>query len=658
VEDEIVQLKNQIQELKNQNEEYEYQIEKSRDKIVKLERSVSDSLSKPALNSSQNSCVSISTSKSSGFIDDTKNSGITDKQLHDLQSELNEQRELAAHRLVELEKLNQSYQQKIKEIEKLKVDVSKIFYFNDLLEILEKKYIIFFSLKLKSIPTSEIEQSIEYKHLQTKYSVIVNDNVKMKQALDETRNLLEITRSTFQRQIEQMESAELTVQKQLGNEIVQLNEQLTQLKRDNDLLRIEYEQNMAANEQTGPINKEMRSLITTLQTNNKLLKSDNTRLKKKLQEVQEEYEKFKNETILKSSNELDDLITSLETICDKIESNELKDTLKKVIVTLNELKTNQKSSLQTPITQSQEKTTAKSKSAHSKSSNTPSSTDGESCEHHHFKKIKHLEEQIRDLQRSLNNKKLEETALLNDMEITGQAFEDVKEQNTRLMQQLREKDDANFKLMSERLKLENMVKLTEEKLSTLAKDCEIQKAQSEKQLQLTNKLEEQCIYLQQSLAQVEKELSVVQQTCEQFKKSAYEQAFTVQELKLHIHKYSTQLKETQNEISLKAESLAAQVFNNKRLQEEIKHLQLKLERQKKFESASNVDEVLREENREYKEQLRCPSCKVKQKDAVLTKCFHVFCYDCLQKRYELRQRKCPKCNANFGQNDFRKLYLS
>ncbi len=42
-----------------------------------------------------------------------------------------------------------------------------------------------------------------------------------------------------------------------------------------------------------------------------------------------------------------------------------------------------------------------------------------------------------------------EEALLNEMEVTGQAFEDMQEQNIRLLQQLREKDDANFKLMSE-----------------------------------------------------------------------------------------------------------------------------------------------------------------------------------------------------------------
>ncbi len=55
------------------------------------------------------------------------------------------------------------------------------------------------------------------------------------------------------------------------------------------------------------------------------------------------------------------------------------------------------------------------------------------------------------------NHKQEEEALLNEMEVTGQAFEDMQEQNSRLIQQLREKDDANFKLMSERIKSNQVI---------------------------------------------------------------------------------------------------------------------------------------------------------------------------------------------------------
>jgi E3 ubiquitin-protein ligase BRE1 len=108
-----------------------------------------------------------------------------------------------------------------------------------------------------------------------------------------------MTRAAFHRQIEHMESEELSNQKRLSNDMIQLGVQLATMRKENELLRIEYEQNMAANEQTGPINIEMRSLITTLQKNNKLLKSDNSRAKKRLQEINDEFEKYKNEMTLK-----------------------------------------------------------------------------------------------------------------------------------------------------------------------------------------------------------------------------------------------------------------------------------------------------------------------------------------------------------------------
>ena len=62
--------------------------------------------------------------------------------------------------------------------------------------------------------------------LQTKYSLVVNDNIKLKQALDESKNLLEMSRLTFQRHIEQMESDELNNQKRLCNEMMELKEKL------------------------------------------------------------------------------------------------------------------------------------------------------------------------------------------------------------------------------------------------------------------------------------------------------------------------------------------------------------------------------------------------------------------------------------------------
>lgn len=92
----------------------------------------------------------------------------------------------------------------------------------------------------------------------------------------------------------------------------------------------------------------------------------------------------------------------------------------------------------------------------------------------------------------------------------------------------------------------------------------------------------------------------------------------------------SQIKEVQQTVAEKTSALESEAFKTKRMHEDSAILKRKVERLKKIEMASDMDEILKEEIREYKETLTCPSCKVKRKDAILTKCFHVFCYDCLR----------------------------
>ena len=53
------------------------------------------------------------------------------------------------------------------------------------------------------------------------------------------------------------------------------------------------------------------------------------------------------------------------------------------------------------------------------------------------------------------------------MEVTGRAFEDMQEQNKRLIDQLKEKDNANFKLMAERIKANQIQRLLQEEKEVL-----------------------------------------------------------------------------------------------------------------------------------------------------------------------------------------------
>lgn len=73
--------------------------------------------------------------------------------------------------------------------------------------------------------------------------------------------------------------------------------------------------------------------------------------------------------------------------------------------------------------------------------------------------MRSFQDVIRNLEKNLETRKQEEAALLNEIEVTGQAFEDMQEQNSRLLSQLREKDDAHIKLMVERVKLQQAQKV-------------------------------------------------------------------------------------------------------------------------------------------------------------------------------------------------------
>ena len=197
-------------------------------------------------------------------------SGAERKSLDELQRDLEDQRELSANRLVELEKLQNNYKECLQEVEKLRMELS-------------------------TLPEYVVVETTEHKCLQSQFSVLYNEAMQLKTQLEETRAQLGLAKNAHFRQIEQMEAEELLAQKKLRNEAIQLEDLLAQVRKEYEMLRIEFEQNLAANEQTGPINKEMRNLITSLQTHNVQLKGEVARYKRKFKEKEIEITKLRKE---------------------------------------------------------------------------------------------------------------------------------------------------------------------------------------------------------------------------------------------------------------------------------------------------------------------------------------------------------------------------
>lgn len=260
-------------ELKNQIDELQYDLEKVRCRNDKLENHLAEAIEKMRMHHLMQGDKTNNTkpSTAAGSVPSgTSSTNVNSQHYEDLQKELEEYRELANNRLQELDKLHSTHRETLKEVEKLKMD-------------------------LRQLPESVIVETTEYKCLQSQFSVLYNESMQIKTMLDETRNQLQNSKNQHLRQIEVMESEELIAQKKVRNDMIQLEDVLAQIRKEYEILRIEFEQNMAANEQTAPINREMRHLITSLQNHNGQLKGEAQRYKRKYKDASADNVKLRKE---------------------------------------------------------------------------------------------------------------------------------------------------------------------------------------------------------------------------------------------------------------------------------------------------------------------------------------------------------------------------
>lgn len=295
-------------ELKNQIDELKYDLEKICCRNDKLENHLAEAIEKLKAyhqiygdpnKSNSNSSKSSSSGVGSGS-SGSSTTNVNSQHLEELQKELEEYRELANNRLQELDKLHTTHRETLKEVEKLKMDVSAWHphpYTKDNLVIYLTRLIPipFFLLQIRQLPESVIVETTEYKCLQSQFSVLYNESMQIKTMLDETRTQLQTSKNQHLRQIEVMESEELIAQKKVRSEMIQLEDLLALIRKEYEALRIEFEQNMAANEQTAPINREMRHLITSLQNHNGQLKGEVQRYKRKYKDISLDNVKMRKE---------------------------------------------------------------------------------------------------------------------------------------------------------------------------------------------------------------------------------------------------------------------------------------------------------------------------------------------------------------------------
>lgn len=131
------------------------------------------------------------------------------------------------------------------------------------------------------------------------------------------------------------------------------------------------------------------------------------------------------------------------------------------------------------------------------------------------------------------------------------------------------------------------------------------------------------------------------------------------ELLLKSESCETSNKEMFTKINELTTALESCKKKKRKLEDDVKIFKRRLEN-----NGLNVDlvdseelESLKLENMDMKTAIMCSVCHDKRKNCIITKCGHMFCSECIENNLKARNRKCPKCNCQYGQEDFKSAWL-
>ncbi|VDK46594.1 unnamed protein product [Cylicostephanus goldi] len=183
----------------------------------------------------------------------TNGGGLSETQLDELRAESELNSDLANKRLQEIHELNER-------IQKFVEDTSAY------------------------SSSAQIIQSTEYQNLVAFYSVVIDECRRLRsdfEAVTEERDLL---RQEMLQKVEEMKADEHQSMRKMRSLCEQITRDLNQMRTESDMLRMEFEQSLAAHSKQDAKQQDIKVLFGTLKTQNYQLNSDVAKYRKKWKE--------------------------------------------------------------------------------------------------------------------------------------------------------------------------------------------------------------------------------------------------------------------------------------------------------------------------------------------------------------------------------------
>eukprot|EP00051_Salpingoeca_urceolata_P005182 m.71004 g.71004 ORF g.71004 m.71004 type:complete len:876 (+) comp14123_c0_seq3:1730-4357(+) len=494
------------------------------------------------------------------------------------------------------------------------------------------------NLALRSQPSAmssgAVEQTPEYQKLY--YSC-----VQWKRQAEQNRQEFEAKVEAFAKseharvtEVEQLRALRDEHKQQLHASIRELQDKLTHLSRENEQLKMTVERQKMTAEAAGNSqgNSELRKLLDSAKAQNKQLQTEISRLRATRPaepgsgQASEEVTQLKAK--LRASEESEKELKLLLGVY-KTASKEVREK-SELLVAERKLK-DQLAELQQRVQDG--------------TAGVPNSTD----------RIRDLEAKVTEL---MEARERDEEELVAEIETTGQALEDLQEQNARLLTQIKEKEDTKLDLMASNLRGKERYQLAvEEKTLLEARSAILQQEVQLKSAEIGS-LNKELRALHEAGLDAQRKVHELEQRALAEKRRADSEAQAARDKQADLDNFGSRLEAVQAEASASIKK-ADQVDRKRQgLEEELASCKTKLDRFQGVSTSSSADEILQAEVSQLRKQLTCDCCKSAPKDTVLLRCFHVFCFTCVESLVKGRSRRCPACKEPFGAKEFHKVYLS
>lgn len=254
---------------------------------------------------------------------------------------------------------------------------------------------------------------------------------------------------------------------------------------------------------------------------------------------------------------------------------------------------------------------------------------------------------------ALEEKQAEVMMYVEEIEAISGAYAEAQEQSTRLLTRIATSEDGQNKAVTERIAAQANAKKFEDECARVSETAAYYKRDLDDAYARTSELEAQLAEATAAFTKMQAESSGSNENVERSKaqlRAMEKNVVDVREkLEASEQKVAELVKRSKSELAkLEAEKEA-------RNKAEAQAAGLKKKCERLIKEGGQKD--LHEELQAYKTMMNCQVCMERQKSVVITRCFHMFCKECIDLRIETRARKCPGCALPFSEKDVSNIYF-